>query len=58
MHALYGSNLRDARLYHMVLDTTRIPPELCVDALPALRWPPLPLREQRRPLALLAQWLY
>jgi hypothetical protein len=39
MHALYGSNLRDARLYHMVLDTTRIPPELCVDALPALRWP-------------------
>jgi hypothetical protein len=39
MHTLYGSNLHDARLHHMVVETTRIPPEFRVDALPAPRWP-------------------
>jgi cytidylate kinase len=35
VRSLYGVDVHDARLYHIVLDTTRIPVEVCVDAIVA-----------------------
>ncbi|HEX6538509.1 MAG TPA: cytidylate kinase-like family protein [Candidatus Dormibacteraeota bacterium] len=33
MHTLYDVDLHDPRLYHLVLDTTRVPADTCVDAI-------------------------
>ena len=49
LRQLYGADPGDPRLYHLIIDTTRVPPQVCADAIVAAATAVAPARPDGAP---------